>query len=79
MSVALRESSLPLPLLRRGKVREVYEAGEGLILLVASGTAQGRLFVELTLHSPLQALSTALFALLVLAAFREWFAIRLDT
>ena len=50
-----------------------------LILLVASGTAQGRLFVELTLNSPLQALSTALFALLVLAAFREWFAIRLDT
>ncbi len=36
MSVALRESSLPLPLVRRGKVREVYEAGEGLILLVAS-------------------------------------------
>lgn len=50
-----------------------------LILLIASGTAQGRLFVELTLNSPLQALSTALFALLVLAAFREWFAIRLDT
>ncbi len=36
MSVALRESSLPLPLVRRGTVREVYEAGEGLILLVAS-------------------------------------------
>lgn len=50
-----------------------------LILLLASGTAQGRLLVELTLNSPLQALSTAVFALLVLAAFREWFAIRLDT
>ena len=49
-----------------------------LILLVASGTPQGRLLVELTLHSPLQAASTALFALLVLAAFRQWFAIRLD-
>ena len=49
-----------------------------LILLLASGTAQGRLLVELTLSSPLQALSTAVFALLVLAAFREWFAIRLD-
>jgi rod shape-determining protein MreD len=49
-----------------------------LLLLVASGTPQGRLFVELTLNSPLQALSTAVFALLVLAAFREWFAIRLD-
>ncbi len=49
-----------------------------LILLLASGTAQGHLLVELTLNSPLQALSTAVFALLVLAAFREWFAIRLD-
>ncbi len=49
-----------------------------LLLLTASGTPQGRLFVELTLNSPLQALSTAAFALLVLAAFREWFAIRLD-
>lgn len=49
-----------------------------LILLLASGTAQGRLLMELTLSSPLQALSTAVFALLVLAAFREWFAIRLD-
>jgi rod shape-determining protein MreD len=48
------------------------------ILLIASGTPQGRLLVELTLNSPLQALSTAVFALLVLAAFREWFAIRLD-
>jgi rod shape-determining protein MreD len=50
-----------------------------LILLLASGTQQGRLLVELTLNSPLQALSTAAFALLVQAAFREWFAIRLDT
>jgi rod shape-determining protein MreD len=49
------------------------------ILLLASGTGQGRLLMELTLNSPLQALSTALFALLVLAAFREWFAIRLDS
>ena len=49
------------------------------ILLLASGTGQGRLLTELTLNSPLQALSTAGFALLVLAAFREWFAIRLDT
>ena len=50
-----------------------------LVLLLASGTGQGRLLMELTLNSPLQALSTAVFALLVLAAFREWFAIRLDT
>jgi phosphoribosylaminoimidazole-succinocarboxamide synthase len=33
---ALRASSLPLPLLHRGKVREMYEAGEGLLLMVAS-------------------------------------------
>ena len=49
-----------------------------LILLVASGTSYGRLLLELALSSPLQALSTAVFAVLVLAAFREWFAIRLD-
>jgi rod shape-determining protein MreD len=49
------------------------------ILLLASGTGQGRLLMELTLNSPLQALSTAVLALLVLAAFREWFAIRLDS
>jgi rod shape-determining protein MreD len=49
-----------------------------LVLLLASGTAQGRILVELTLYSPLQALTTALFAVLALAAFREWFAIRLD-
>ncbi len=49
-----------------------------LVLLLASGTDRGRLLVELTLYGPLQALTTALAALLVLAAFREWFAIRLD-
>lgn len=32
----LTESRLPLPLLRKGKVREVYEAGPGHLLLVAS-------------------------------------------
>ncbi|HEY0776892.1 MAG TPA: phosphoribosylaminoimidazolesuccinocarboxamide synthase [Gemmatirosa sp.] len=32
----LRESALPLPLVRRGKVREVYDAGGGRVLLVAS-------------------------------------------
>jgi rod shape-determining protein MreD len=49
-----------------------------LVLLLASGTDRGRLLVELTLYAPLQALTTALAALIVLAAFREWFAIRLD-
>jgi phosphoribosylaminoimidazole-succinocarboxamide synthase len=33
---ALAESRLPLPLLRRGKVREVYEVDAGHLLLVAS-------------------------------------------
>ncbi len=33
---ALQASNLPLPVLRRGKVREVYDAGEGRVLLVAS-------------------------------------------
>ena len=32
----LRESALPLPVVRRGKVREVYDAGAGRVLLVAS-------------------------------------------
>jgi phosphoribosylaminoimidazole-succinocarboxamide synthase len=35
-TTALRESALPLPLLRRGKVREVYELGPSELLLVAS-------------------------------------------
>ncbi|MBA3894599.1 MAG: rod shape-determining protein MreD [Gemmatimonadales bacterium] len=49
-----------------------------LLLLLASGTPQGTLLTELMLNSPLQALSTGAFALLVLVAFRQWFAIRLD-
>jgi phosphoribosylaminoimidazole-succinocarboxamide synthase len=36
MTAALRASSLPLPLVRRGKVREVYDAGPDALLLVAS-------------------------------------------
>jgi phosphoribosylaminoimidazole-succinocarboxamide synthase len=36
MPSALAESHLPLPLLRRGKVREVYEVGSDALLLVAS-------------------------------------------
>ena len=34
--VTLAESRLPLPLLRRGKVREVYEVDAGHLLVVAS-------------------------------------------
>ncbi len=36
MTTALKASSLPLPLVRRGKVREVYEADADTLLLVAS-------------------------------------------
>lgn len=50
-----------------------------LILLLASGTAQGQLLLELGVYSPLQALSTAAAGALVLYAFRQWFAVRLDT
>ncbi len=35
-SAALRESTLPLPLVRRGKVRDVYAVGDDALLLVAS-------------------------------------------
>jgi hypothetical protein len=49
-----------------------------LLVLLASGGGERSLLAELTLYSPLEALTTALFALLILVAFREWFSIRLD-
>jgi rod shape-determining protein MreD len=49
-----------------------------LIVLVASGTGHRPILTELTLYSPLQALTTAGFALLVLITFRSMFSIRLD-
>jgi rod shape-determining protein MreD len=49
-----------------------------LIVLVISGTEHRQLLTELTLYSPLQALTTAGFALLILITFRAWFSIRLD-
>jgi rod shape-determining protein MreD len=49
-----------------------------LIVLVTSGTEHRQLLTELTIYSPLQALTTAGFALLVLITFRSWFSIRLD-
>jgi rod shape-determining protein MreD len=49
-----------------------------LLVLVVSGVGRGQLAQELTLYAPLQALVTAVFGVLVLVAFREWFAIRLD-
>jgi rod shape-determining protein MreD len=50
-----------------------------LIVLVASGTDHRQLLTELTLYSPLQALTTAGFALVVLVTFRSMFSIRLDS
>ena len=49
-----------------------------LLALLASGTTQGQFFSELLVYGPLQALVTAVAGVLLLLAFREWFAIRLD-
>ena len=49
-----------------------------LIVLLASGTGHRPLLAELTIYSPLQALSTAGCALIVLVMFRSMFSIRLD-
>jgi rod shape-determining protein MreD len=49
------------------------------IVLTVSGAGGGSFLAEVALYSPLQAISSALFALLILIAFREWFSIRLDT
>jgi rod shape-determining protein MreD len=48
------------------------------LVLAVSGSGDGSILTELAVYSPLQALSSALFALVVLLAFREWFSIRLD-
>lgn len=49
------------------------------IVLLASGTDHRQLITELTLYSPLQALTTAGFALIVLITFRNMFSVRLDS
>jgi rod shape-determining protein MreD len=49
-----------------------------LIVLLTSGTDHRQLFTELIWYSPLQALTTAGFALVFLITFRSWFSIRLD-
>jgi rod shape-determining protein MreD len=48
------------------------------IVLLASGTNHRQMLTELTLYSPLQALTTAGFALIVLVTFRSMFSVRLD-
>ena len=49
-----------------------------LIVLVASETDHRQLLTELTFYSPIQALTTAGFALVVLLTFRAVFSVRLD-
>jgi rod shape-determining protein MreD len=49
-----------------------------LIVLVTSGTEHSQLLAELMIYSPLQAITTAAFAVLMLITFRAWFSIRLD-
>jgi rod shape-determining protein MreD len=49
-----------------------------LIVLVASGTDHRQLITELTFYSPIQALTTAGFALVLLVTFRAMFSVRLD-
>ncbi len=48
------------------------------IVLMASGTDHRQMFTELIFYSPLQALTTAGFALIVLITFRSMFSVRLD-
>ena len=48
------------------------------LVFAVSGSGDGSILTELAVYSPLQALSSALFALVILLAFREWFSIRLD-
>ena len=49
-----------------------------LIVLMASGTDHRQMLTELIFYSPLQALTTAGFALIVLITFRNMFSVRLD-
>jgi rod shape-determining protein MreD len=48
------------------------------LVLMASGTNHRQMLIELTLYSPLQALTTAGLALIVLVTFRSMFSVRLD-
>jgi rod shape-determining protein MreD len=49
-----------------------------LLTLLLSGAGDRPILPELTVYSPLEALATAAFALLVLLASRQWFSVRLD-
>jgi rod shape-determining protein MreD len=50
-----------------------------LIVLLVSESNHRQLLTELTFYSPIQALTTAGFSLLVLMTFRALFSVRLDT
>jgi rod shape-determining protein MreD len=49
-----------------------------LLILLLSGAGDRPFLAQLTIYSPLQALATSAFALLVLLASRQWLSIRLD-
>lgn len=49
-----------------------------VIVLLISGSDHRQLLTELIWYSPVQALTTAGFALIVLITFRAWFSVRLD-
>jgi rod shape-determining protein MreD len=49
------------------------------LVLAVSGSGDQPILTELAVYSPLQALSSAAFALVIFLAFREWFSIRLDS
>ena len=49
-----------------------------LIVLLASDSNHRQILTELTFYSPIQALTTAGFSLLVLMTFRALFSVRLD-
>lgn len=48
------------------------------VQLIASGTASGGLTAQLLIWAPLQAITTALMAALVLVIFQRWLDIRLE-
>ena len=50
-----------------------------LMILLFSGAGDRPLLAQLSIYSPLQALATAAFALLVLLASRQWLSVSLDS
>jgi rod shape-determining protein MreD len=49
-----------------------------LLLLIASGSGERQVLLELGFYSPLQGVITAAAGIVVLYAFQEWFAVRLE-